>query len=235
MRKYVLKRDFAPAVRRIAYTIPEQRCFEISRWNISAADNYATPANPTADDATKAGVAFKMLSLVNPIQVGTGNGQRIGYEIFVRYIQITLDFKVDGDQMLNAHVMRYGVMLNLDSDNALPAAATIFANGANTAGVPAYDSLRNFYSRQKFRTLLDKQWKCVATGVNGTTGAALATTGSSVITHYIPINKKVRYTAANNDLSGTNINMNNIMFYSCASVADCCTAKMYLKVVYNDA
>lgn len=226
------KKSFTNAVRRIAYTIPEKKYYIVSNWNPANAGNYATPADPTTASATKMDAAFHLFSFLNGIPQGVLGNQRIGNDIYVRYVQIGVYFEQDGDHLMNAHTMRYGVLMDNDAAQQMPTAVNVFGTGAQ--GTVAFDAFRNTVTLRKYRTLLDRQHKTVQT-VGGATAAERATTGNAVIQHYIPVNKRFHMGNATTDMLGGNMINQQLLFYICSSVADCCTAKVIFRVCFNDA
>ena len=232
MRKPWSKKRFTRAVRKIAYTIPEKKCLDITRWNPGEAINYATPADPSTAGALKLSTAWHMLCFHNCIQIGTGMTNRIGNKIFLRYIQFSLALQGDTDILLNAQTCRWVVFHDKANTGTLPAGSDVFGNDPilGTAGI---GSLKNYNNAHRFQILMDQQHKVQTLIVES--AAAAANSGTPVMHFYVPVFKEITFKTANNDLSTNNCTSDAWCFGITSSVANCCLASLSFRCVFNDA
>lgn len=233
-RKQVQKayaRKFYKNVRRIAYSIPEKKYHQVSRYNVAQAITNA-PGFPTVDDATKMTV-WTVTDPLNAIEVGTASDNRIGNKIYVRYVQVSVEMTMDGDHLLNASTARMCAFWNRMANNVNTAAADLWT--PSTSSIVNQGSLRNVESFSQYTMLLDRQHKTVMTVGHATDPTLRATTGCGVIQFYIPIFKVVEYNNTIIDCSSSNMKGPTLLLCFFNSVSDCCIIKVGWRVCFTDA
>jgi len=218
-------RQFAQSVRRITYSIPEKKCYQVGAWNVMAATTDTPTDAGGSGAATQMDAAWHFFSLVNSIQQGTSVDKRIGNQIFIRYIQFSLLFEGDGDSLVNGMICRYCVIRNNEANGAIQGATAVFANGPT--GTATFASIRRYDTKQKYTTLLDKQHATVNT-------TATTHNPNGIVHGYVGINRKLNYTGTTNDAAAGNLLEQDYFFAICASVANCCKTHIYWRVVFND-
>lgn len=201
-------------------TMAEKKFFDIQNIN---------PVDGTNAPTQFADTNWYFISFVNAIAQGFDASTRVGNKIFVRYVQVTISFVSDSDLCINGNWIRYVVVHNKDTNGTLVTGADLFspsfAQYSNTA-------LRNYTTMNKYRILLDRQFAITTMAYSGTTNV---TNPCGVTQHYIPVNKQIDFrTSGTNPLSAANLISNDIDIGFCAAVKDCCSAKVSLRVVYND-
>lgn len=218
-------RKFAANVRRITYSIPEKKCFQAGAWNVMSAVTDTPADGGGAGTSTQMDASWHFFSLVNSIQQGVALEQRVGNQIYLRYIQFSILFEGDGDSLTNGMICRYCVIRTNEANGVMPGATAVFANGPT--GTATFASLRRYDTKNKYTTLLDKQHATVNT-------TATTHNPNGVIHGYVGINRKLNYTGTTNNAAGGNLLEQDYFFAICASVASCCKAHLYWRVVYND-
>lgn len=228
MKRYVTKKSLAPRVKRITYSVLEKKNAE-NIFNMNTSTSLATAS---LDSTT-----WKIYSITNQISQGTTSASRMGNKIFVKYIQLSINFVNDGDNNLNGSTCRYGVWIDKNKAATHPSATDMFASGTDSA-TPAYNSCKNFVNRTRFQTKLDRAHLFVTTARSGSTSTDFTFLPGGVVQHYIPINKWVSYNGTGSTFLHTNSdNMagNNIILAICASAANCCVVNVFYRVVFFDA
>jgi len=228
------KRLFANRVRRISYGIAEKKYFE----------GYFTPGSHTytgtaPGDLNNANTVVPVnwndsqCSLLNLIPFGTGQGERIGNMIFVRYIQLVILIVVDvADEPLIGGQCRYMVIHDKNhGGNNYPQPIMQYQSTAGTDKFVTWASLKNRDQLARFKTLLDVQHLTHQT-------SATTVSGSRQIVHYIPVNRRIRFTteqAGTNLQTASNLPMDDIVFQMASNSANCCRCIVYSRVCFTDA
>jgi len=218
-------------MRKIAYSIPERKCKNVSRYNPMNADT-VPGADPTTDNTTvmDAGT-WHFHSLINNLVIGTAQGERISNQIYLRYIMFQISFVMDGDHLQNGHTSRYCVIMDKDPQAGLPATSDVFANGP--FGSVDVTSMKAYDKGSRYSFLLDETQRVVQT-VGGATNPERSYTGVGVITRYIPVFKKVVYSGSTANQTSVNLVNFNIFMANCSSNGSCCVTKVAWRLVYND-
>lgn len=227
-------RNFRRRIRRIAFSIAEKKYADFALvpgdpvrhtasfdTNIVGISAYAVPAN------------VRPMSVLNRIANGVETGQRIGNNIFVEYIQLTIYIAIKPNptevMMTNGCLCRYGLYWDRASGGAATPGIGLFSNdfGGSENGTT---KLRDVYTLGKYKTLLDKQFRMAYFTSNNTSG-------TSVIQHYIPIKRQINYRgpAALSAEQVANMIKNDVFFTICASSAAMCYASIGVRVCYRDA
>lgn len=179
-------------------------------------------------------VDFKSYSFLNAIILGTDRDNRIGRSIYVRYVQLTIDFQTDNDVERNGVACRYAIVLDRAAAGVVPAASAIWSsmNPMQTPGIVGTASLRNFDNMNRFRVLLDKQH----TMTYVSQGTINATTSRRVIQHYIPIHRVFQYVSSSGDrTTAAALGKEDLRLWICPSSTNCCIIRVGMRTVFNDA
>lgn len=213
-------------MRRVAYGIAEKKAADFGPLNFQTiADDYGPLT----------GSGWYQFSLINAIRLGTGSDQRIGREVFIRYILVSLDFTTDGaPDLLNGATCRYAVVHDKSCNGAAFNYAEMWDKGAGTtAATIGFSAVRNYTNMSKYGLLLDRAHNIVQTSGTGATATASA---RGVIQHMIPINRKVRFDSDGSSLTlADNLINDNYVIAVCPSIVNCCIARVFWRVVFNDA
>lgn len=223
---YTRRTPTARLVKRVAYGICEKKYYEFPTvYNMHSGLD---------DNAVMTSGGWYIISLVNAIRVGTDVTQRIGRQIYIRYIQLSIDFTGDGDILANGAVCRYVVAHDKGCAGVQATAPVIWGNGAgNSTGSQGFSALRNTDNMRRFNILLDRQHNVTQLTQNAGVGTY---TSRGIIQHYIPIFKKVNYdTDGATVISSPNLVKDDYLFMVAPSQANCCIARLYWRVCFNDA
>jgi len=184
-----------------------------------------TPANPKALSGLKMDLSWHAISLLNPIAIGNTASTRVGNNIYVRYIQVSISFVGDAVANANGMTCRYMALKTHANGAAVPAAAQLYNIGP--LGTVAFQSLRNWDTNNRYRTVFDRQHH--VTNTTTTTN-----TSNGVVQCFIPVYQKIQYTGATVDCSGSNLMTNDVLLAMCSSVTNCCTISISWRVIFND-
>lgn len=213
-------------MRSVAYSIPEKKYANFGAINLANGLDDLTPMAGTA--------LFYMASLLNGIALGTDVNQRIGRQIYVRYIQIVATMQGDGDYLLNGTACRLAVVHDKAAPNGpLPASSDIFVGGPDGAAVANVTSLRNTDFMPRFSVKYDRIFN-IAQLSQGTAGTTYTPRAITSIT--IPVYKKIQYeTSSTLTTTGANLTKDDFYVMMAASTANCCIGRVFWRVCYNDA
>lgn len=213
-------------MRSVAYSIPEKKYANFGAINIANGLDDLTPMSSTPQ--------FYMLSLLNGIPLGTDSSNRIGRQIYVRYIQIVCTMQGDGDYLLNGTACRLVVAHDKAAPHgALPPSNFIFLGGPDGGSVANITSLRNTDFLPRFSIKYDRIFN-IAQLSQGTAGTTY--TPRAIVSITIPVYKKIQYETSSS-LVNTSANMTKDDFYimMAAATPNCCIGRVYWRVCFNDA
>lgn len=235
------------SLRRYGISAPEKKYYEY--WfNPALGTHITAPASFNGDESVGAydiGTAWRTVSLLKNIPVGFSDGQRVGNEILVRYIQLAVFVSNFPNLPANAAVMgasgmicRYSVQ-RIRANNGNQSGATNFINdvtptgtGPNVFNVGLFKRTANLRTH---KTMLDAQHQSHTFGV---VGDDRTTSGTRCIQHYLKVGRRVRYKAdysADPDmLDNSNMVTNDVLFAACANMSSCCVMQVRVRVCYQD-
>lgn len=225
---------FSRRVRRISYGIAERKYCDYSMGADAIAYYPPLGSNPGSAEA-KVSNQWKFLNLLGNITQGVGQGQRIGNKIFVRYIQLNLNFQYDeasAGMGVNGCRCRYVAAIDRQHGSLATIGNGFFVTGSSTA--PLVDlnvnAFRSSNTLGKFKTLLDKQH------VLSYTGSAFAS-GVATVQHYIPIFREFQMTYEDSvtPTSAANFPKNALFFGSCSNHTAMCGLTIDVRVCFTDA
>lgn len=225
---------FSRRVRRISYGIAERKYCDFSFG--ASADSYYPPlGSDPASAQCKVPVQWSWLNLLGNITQGVGQGQRIGNKIFVRYIQLNLNFQYsDAAAGMGVSGCRCRYVAAIDRQHGAAAAIGpgYFTLGSSNPPLNALNinAFRNSNTLGKFKTLLDKQHVMSYTGTSFASGVA-------TVQHYIPIFREFQMTYEDSVFpnNGANFPKNALFFGSCSNHADMCGLSIDVRVCFTDA
>ena len=148
---------FSRRVRRISYGIAERKYNDYSMGADASTYNAPLVTDPGSAEA-KVSNRWLWLNLLGNITQGVGQGQRIGNKIFVRYVQLSLNFQYSdaGTGMgVNGCRCRYIAAIDRQHGGEAALGTGYFINGSSTLplvnmNVNAFRSARTL---GKFKTL----------------------------------------------------------------------------------
>lgn len=256
-RKFI-RRRFTKRVRRVAYSIAEKKYFQF--W-INAGVGSLGSAPPsdyvTSNLAATTSDIWRFWSFLNGIQQGAANNQRIGNNIFVRYVHISLYFvptpAANGDAVVRdtGSICRYVIVRDRKHGGGQVAAttpSTVYypapgdqywdpaALGTGAAALGNVLALRNNLTMGRYQTYLDMQHVVSSMSANATDGTM---TGTKVVQHFIKVFKPFQYrtvgsvtdfTTASDSMAKT-----DLQFGIASNAAGCCRVTAFVRVCYNDA
>jgi len=229
----IIRKRFRRNVRRIAFGIAEKKYYDY--W-INPVNNVVYTSY-TGAVATQLSQTWTGASIVCTIPQGFSQGERIGNKIFLKYIQMSMYFAADPDEVdmvVNGTVCRYMVLMNKNCGKVAASASDVFSSDA-TAGKASYGALRNFNTLSKYKVMLDRQHTMTVTSINAADATANATTGAACVIHYIPVNKLFTFDSAVTSRTSANCPLTDIQLFACANVDTCCALKIKLRLCYTDA
>lgn len=228
------RRSFIRRVRRIAGTIPEKKYWQYSFYNAAA----AYQPYGTSDLTANANIRdfWTMRSLIAGMPGGSGDGQRIGSKIFVKYVQLTIILNYQplaagaNSMATNGCVCRYGVWLDRNHGLTAGVGGDIFELQSNPAITTVYLDKHRF-TMGKYRTLLDKQHQ-MHYFQNQANGAG---SGSMIYKHYIPINRQINFRSIGTDMYDSSpLPIRDIVFGAASTHDGGCRLNGFVRICYTD-
>lgn len=213
------RRTFTRRVRHIAFGIAEKKYWDYAfnpKDNLVVANLNGTSTNKLAGSWANQG------SLIACMPQGFAEGQRIGNQVIVKYIQLTILTQIaatanSGDQSVSADLAAFGgfcrYMVLYDRQAGVGSGAsgsypkaTMTSQGGTWSVLPAAggaqsmiaDSVafRDYNTLKRYKVLLDKQHNMVPlSNAVQATGGFVINTGMRVVQYYIPINKMFQWNA----------------------------------------
>lgn len=252
-RRYSKRGRFQRSVRRIAYSISEKKYWDYL-FNVTTGVNQATWAAMSTTNLSNDWA--NQVSLLATMPQGNAEGQRIGNRIHVKYIQMSMFFRMDpnagstgvgNNAKLQGMFCRYMLLLDKQpGGTALPRTVMSTGPGVPVAGLNviggATSWFKEFNMLRRFKTLLDAQHqRGITSRITGddTTATQPTMTGTKVIQHYIKIGRTFTFTgvgsATDMKTAGSVMQDGDLLLQVCPSEAACCACFVSLRVCYTDA
>lgn len=230
-------RAFSRRVRKIAYGIQEKKFYEY--W-FNAQQTLAYSAPSASLSNIPIGLDWMGGSLINTIQVGTANDQRIGHKIHVKYIQLNIFVapdQTDANHIKNGMACRYMVLRDRNAaGQTMPRQIT---QSQLVPGIVAqhrdliFGAFRHRDVLGRYKVLCDEQHLASYT-------SSTSTTGTRVVQKFIKVNRTFNFTSQAPgpvpDMKETsNMNQGDLLFIACANMVDCCSMRVGVRVCFTDA
>lgn len=238
--------------RTLAAAVPERKYFDFAVAASTGHGVFFPYGYPAGIAAPVTGIThhWRCLPLNWNYPIGTGAEDRIGRRIFLRYIQLNLDFFMTGTNsapfLQNGCIIRYVIATAKLNANKASAESGLFRPLASSAAYASdIHSVRDPNHMSKFRILADRQMVLTAISTDST-ASRNTVSGHGIISHFLPINKHVSFTshvptehgAAVPDFSTFNDRVYFLMV-SCSHVdneaAPMCKLVANIRNVYTDA
>lgn len=234
---------------------PEKKYFDL--WfNPRTGLRYAAPyaVNQTDSSVVRLNTTWNTVSLLTLLGQGFSDTQRIGNEVFVKYVQLavyvttiaSLDHTADPDTnniiAANGMLCRYNLMKvktnNFDLGNNYMDSVAPTGTGPNIFNVGQFKSISIM---RNYKTLLDAQHQAHVTQFSVATEPTPSfwTSGTRVIQHFLKVNRRARF---GTDRSGSttmndssNLSTLDLRFGACANINDCCDMQVHARICFTDA
>lgn len=196
---------------------------------------------------------WRYSSLLTLLSQGIADSQRIGSEIFVKYVQLsvyvtaipTLDGDTQAATILGSSGMicRYNLMKvrtnNLDVSNDYMDSTTV--QGSESPNVFNVGVFKKISLMRNYKTLLDAQHQSHVTSSNLAEEPQpnAFTSGTRCVQHYIKVNRRARFNldrSVSMDMTdSSNLSTMDLRFGAVANMDACCDMQVLVRVCFTDA